>query len=87
MSTVGVGIIGCGNISSSYLTLAPMFKSLEIRAVADLNLDAAKERAAEFSVRADSVEELLAATDIDIIINLTVPAAHFEVTKLSLIHI
>jgi len=81
MSHVGVGIIGCGNISSSYLTLAPMFKSLEIRAVADLNLDAAKERAAEFSVRADSVEELLAATDIDIIINLTVPAAHFEVTK------
>lgn len=81
MSTVGVGIIGCGIISSSYLTLAPMFKSLDIRAVADLNSDVAKERAAEYSVRADTVDDLLAADDIDIIINLTVPSAHFEVTK------
>lgn len=81
MSAVGVGIIGCGNISSSYLTLAPMFKSLDIRAVADLNMDAARERAEEYPVRADTIEDLLAASDIDIIINLTVPAAHFEVTK------
>ncbi len=81
MNTAGVGIIGCGNISSSYLSLAPMFKSLDIRAVADLNMDAARERAAEYSVRADTVEDLLVADDIDIIINLTVPAAHFEVTK------
>ncbi len=81
MKTAGVGIIGCGNISSSYLTLAPMFKSFDIVAVADLNMDAAKERAAEYSVRADTIEDLLAAGDIDIIINLTVPAAHFEVTK------
>lgn len=81
MKTVGVGIIGCGNISSSYLSLVPMFKSLKVRAVADLNIDAAKERASEYSVRADTVENLLVADDIDIIVNLTVPAAHFEVTK------
>lgn len=81
MKTFGVGIIGCGHISSSYLEFAPMFKLLEVRAVADLNMDAARERALEFDVRTDTVEDLLAATDIDIIINLTVPAAHFEVTK------
>jgi len=81
MKTFGIGIIGCGHISSSYLKLAPMFKSLEVRAVADLNMDAARERAAEFAVRADTVEALLNAIDIDIIVNLTVPAAHFEVTK------
>ncbi len=81
MKPVGIGIIGCGNISSAYLTLAPMFKLLDIRAVSDLNMEAAEERASEYSVRADSVEDLLAADDIDIIINLTVPAAHFEVTK------
>ena len=34
--TLGVGIIGCGNISTTYLTLAPLFKGIEIRAVADL---------------------------------------------------
>ena len=81
MKTFGVGIIGCGNISASYLSLAPLFKSLDIRAVADLNLDAARVRAAEFKVRADTIDDLLAADDIDIIVNLTVPAAHFGVTK------
>ncbi len=81
MKTFGIGIIGCGHISSSYLKLAPIFKSLEVRAVADLKIDVAQERAAEFVVRADTIEELLDATDIDIIVNLTVPAAHFEVTK------
>jgi len=81
MKTFGVGIIGCGHISSAYLEFTPMFNFLDVRAVADLNMDVARERAADFSVRADTVEDLLAATDIDIIVNLTVPAAHFEVTK------
>lgn len=77
----GIGIIGCGNISTAYLRLAPLFKGLEVRAVADMNLDAAKARAAEFDVRADTVEGLLAAKDIDIIVNLTIPDAHFSVTR------
>jgi predicted dehydrogenase len=78
---LGVGIIGCGNISTSYLRLAPIFKGIEMRAVADLNMDAAKARAEEFGVRAETVEGLLAADDIDIIVNLTIPDAHYPVTK------
>jgi predicted dehydrogenase len=78
---LGVGIIGCGNISTAYLRLAPMFKAIEVRAVADINMDAARARAAEFGVRADSVDALLAADDIDVVVNLTIPAAHFEVSK------
>lgn len=81
MEKLGVGIIGCGNISTSYLRLAPNFKALEVRAVADLNMDAATARAEEFGVRAQSVDALLAADDIDLIINLTIPDAHFSVTK------
>lgn len=77
----GIGIIGCGNISTAYLTLAPLFTGLEVRAVADLNLEAAKAQAEAFGVRAHSVEELLAADDIDIVVNLTIPDAHFEVTR------
>ncbi|MGC3938704.1 Gfo/Idh/MocA family protein [Roseobacter sp. EG26] len=80
MQSFGIGIIGCGNISATYFKLAPLFKSLDIRAVADLNMDAAIMRAAEYSVRADTIQDLLNADDIDIVINLTVPAAHFEVT-------
>ena len=81
MSNLGIGIIGCGNISTSYLRLAPLFKGLEVRAVADMNMDVAKARADEFSTRAQSVEDLLANKDIDVVINLTIPDAHFAVTK------
>lgn len=78
---LNIGIIGCGNISTSYLRLAPLFKGLQMRAVADLNMDVARAKAEEFSIRAQSVEDLLANKDIDMILNLTIPDAHFAVTK------
>jgi predicted dehydrogenase len=81
MADLGIGIIGCGNISTSYLKLAPLFRGLEVRAVADMNLPAAQARAAEFNVKAQSVDDLLANIDIDVVINLTIPGAHYAVTK------
>ncbi|ASJ73814.1 Gfo/Idh/MocA family protein [Granulosicoccus antarcticus] len=80
-NSLSVGIIGCGNISTTYLTLAPLFKSIEVKAVADIDLSAAQLRATEYGVRAQSVDELLAAHDIDVIVNLTIPSAHFSVTR------
>ncbi|MEM8655798.1 MAG: Gfo/Idh/MocA family oxidoreductase [Pseudomonadota bacterium] len=77
----GIGIIGCGNISTAYLRLAPLFKGLEVRAVADVNPAAAQAQAKAFDVRADTVDGLLRADDIDIVLNLTIPDAHFEVTR------
>jgi predicted dehydrogenase len=81
MSNLGIGIIGCGNISAAYLRLAPLFRGVEMRAVADLSLESARARAAEFGVRACTVDELLVADDIDVVVNLTIPEAHFEVTQ------
>ena len=81
---LGVGIIGCGNISAAYLTLAPQFSTFSIIAVGDISNDAAAARAEEFNVEARSVETLLHSTDIDIILNLTVPDAHFSVCKQAL---
>lgn len=78
---LGVGIIGCGNISSAYLKLAPLFKGYRIVAVADINMDTARARAEEFGVRAQTVDDLLAAEDIDLVINLTIPAAHMQVSR------
>ena len=78
---LGVGIIGCGNISAAYMRLAPLFNGIEVRACADVAEEAAKMRAEEFKLRAESVDGLLAADDIDIVVNLTVPNAHFEVSK------
>jgi predicted dehydrogenase len=81
MAKLGIGIIGCGNISTSYLRLAPLFKGLKVRAVADINPEAAKARGEEYNVKAQSVEDLLANPEVDVVINLTIPDAHFGVTK------
>lgn len=78
---LGVGVIGCGNISKTYFARAPEFRGIEMRACADINMDAAKARAKEFKLRAETVEDLLKAKDIDIVVNLTVPAVHYEVSK------
>ena len=82
--TLGIGIIGCGNISTAYLSRAPLFHGIEMRAVADIEPEAANVRAREHDVRATSVDELLAATDIDVIVNLTIPGAHFAVSRAAL---
>ena len=79
MKPVGVGVIGCGNISSAYLTAAKRFPILDIVALADANPAAAEARAKEFGLRACSLEALLADPAVEIVLNLTVPTAHVEV--------
>ena len=77
MKPVNVGVVGCGAISAAYLTHAAKLPILNIAAVADLNLDAARAKASEFGVkRVLTVDELLADKDIELVLNLTVPKAH-----------
>lgn len=78
---LGVGIIGCGNISTTYFKLAPLFKGIRIVACADINPAAAEARAAEFDVSAQSIEAMLVNPEVDIVVNLTIPDAHFPVSK------
>jgi len=80
MNRVGVGVIGCGNISAAYLTAAKRFPILEIVALSDANDEAADARAAEFGVPARPVEAVLADPAVEIVLNLTVPKAHVEVS-------
>ena len=69
--TLGIGIIGCGNISEAYLKLAPLFKGIEVKAVADINMAAAEARAKQFNVKPQSVKDLLKNKDVDIVVNLS----------------
>lgn len=78
---LGVGIIGCGNISTTYFKLAPLFRGIKVVACADINPAAAEARAAEYGVKAESIEALLANPDVDIVVNLTIPDAHYPVSK------
>ncbi|MEJ5083116.1 Gfo/Idh/MocA family protein [Ochrobactrum sp. MYb379] len=79
MDKVGIGIIGCGNISSAYLKAMARFPILDILGIADMNAETAQKRADEFGVQARTVEELLNDPKVEIIVNLTIPKAHVEV--------
>lgn len=82
--TLGLGLVGCGNIAGTYLDLAPLFSGIEVRAVADINVRAAQSRAAAYGVRAETVDALMSADDIDIVVNLTIPDAHYRISKQAL---
>ena len=75
----GIGIIGCGVISEIYLKNLTRWPDVEVVAVADQIDDRARRRAAEFDVGFRTVDALLADPAIDIVLNLTVPAAHASV--------
>lgn len=78
---MNIGIIGCGNISSTYFRLAPLFKGLSIVACSDIDDSAAARRAGEFGCKPVSIEALLADQTIDLVINLTIPAAHADISR------
>lgn len=75
-----VGLIGCGNISAAYVHACKRFSAIRMVACADLDLARAKAKAAEYGIaKACSPEELLADPSVDIVLNLTIPAAHTDI--------
>ncbi|ALV27332.1 oxidoreductase [Pannonibacter phragmitetus] len=80
MKTMKLGIIGCGNISDAYLTGGARSQIVSVKAVTDLNAEAARAKAEAYGVEAMTVEAMLADPEIEMIINLTVPQAHAAVS-------
>jgi predicted dehydrogenase len=77
---VGVGVIGAGVISDQYLSNLTVFPDVTVRFIADIDLPRAAAQAEKWGVPGSgTVEELLADDDIEIVVNLTIPAAHVEV--------
>ncbi|ODT71149.1 MAG: hypothetical protein ABS75_10440 [Pelagibacterium sp. SCN 63-23] len=77
----GVGIIGAGDISASYLRWSRLFGNFEIRAIASRTPASAQARGREFETEALSIDALLARDDITAVVNLTPPASHFSVSR------
>ena len=79
---VGVGIIGAGNISDQYLENLTTYPDVRVLAIGDVLEVRAREQAAKYGVpRAGSVDVVLGDPDIDIVVNLTIPAVHVEVSE------
>ena len=84
--TMRIGLIGCGNISDIYLINAPRFRDMKFTACADINDEAAKRQASRYGIKAMSPKDLLASDEVDIVLNLTIPGAHFPVAMECLKH-
>src|SRR5215218_240327 len=84
-AAVKVGVIGCGKISGIYLQNGAMFDDIEIVACSDLVPERAEAQAEAYGVpKACSPEELLADEEVEIVLNLTVPVVHAEVSLAAL---
>ena len=81
-----VGLIGCGHIAETYFRAHKYFNNFRIIKCADINHLAAKKCASTYKIKALSVKNLLKDKEIEIILNLTVPKAHFEVSKKALLN-
>ncbi|WP_193104494.1 Gfo/Idh/MocA family protein [Brachybacterium sp. FME24] len=79
---VGVGIIGAGVIAAQYLDQLTTYPDIEVRAIGDLRPEAAATRAEEYGVpRHGPVDVVLEDPEIEIVVNLTIPAAHYAVSR------
>ena len=79
-----VGLIGCGHISETYFRAQEYFNNIRIIKCADINMESAKKCAIHYNIEAVTVEEILKDKDIEIILNLTIPRAHYEVSRMAL---
>lgn len=79
LKTLNIGIVGCGNIIAQYLATLPTLETIKLVAVADLDASRAQAVAAEHpGVRALSVQELMDDDEVELVLNLTIPAAHAQ---------
>lgn len=82
---VGVGIIGAGNVLGRYLAGMSRFPQLAVRGCATRSADHARAAATRYGIGYyDSVPELLAAPDVEVVLNITPPVAHAVTTAAAL---
>lgn len=81
MKKFRIGLVGCGVISDIYLQTCRKFDILEVVACASLDIDESRAKAAQYNIpRACTPDEIFADPDIDCVLNLTIPAAHAEIS-------
>lgn len=76
-----IGMVGAGTISGQYLQTVARLEDLQLTAVADLDAARAEAVAAEHGAAAEEVDGLMGRGDVDVVLNLTVPQSHAEVSS------
>lgn len=76
-----IGIVGCGNISGIYVENLGAWPGVELVACTDRD----ETRATRWGLPVErSVDALLARSDVELILNLTTPDSHFEISRAAL---
>lgn len=80
---VKTAVVGCGMISNIYIrNLKNLFSIIDLAAICDINRTAAEEKAKIYGIdRIMSVDEVAESAEIELVVNLTGPAAHYDVIK------
>jgi predicted dehydrogenase len=82
MDPLRIGVVGCGNISGIYFTNLIKFPATEVVACADLLPDCAEAACRKHGIpKSMSPEDLFADPEVELVLNLTTPGAHFEVAR------
>ena len=80
-----VGLIGCGHINETYFRAHEYFNNFKIIKCADIKESAAKYCANVYNIESVSIDDLLTDNQIEVVLNLTNPQSHYEVTKKTLL--
>jgi predicted dehydrogenase len=77
-----IAIIGCGYIADSYLRTLPLYPELQLTGVMDRDADRSRKFSNYYSVPSyPSLEDLLDDCRVELVVNLTNPRSHFNVSK------
>jgi len=77
---VGVAVVGAGVISDAYLKNLTSFPDVKVLGIADIDVPRAEAAAEKYGVAtAGDVDAVLALDDVELVVNLTIPAAHVSV--------
>lgn len=83
---LGIGLIGCGNFCKAYLnTLGVKYQNVYFASCSDLYREKAEAVAKQYGIpKVCTTEEMLEGKDVDIVLILTTPASHYELSMRAL---
>lgn len=83
MKEIKAAVVGCGSISDIYMAniTSGKFSILKLAGCSDLMTERMEQSAGKFGIRAMALEEICADPEIEMVINLTTPAAHYPIIK------
>lgn len=88
MKKVKVGVIGCGGIcKATYMeNMVRKFEIIEVMGCADLIDSRAQWMADRYGIRKMTVEEIMQDKEIEVVVNLTYPTSHVEISSQAMKH-